>query len=343
MPHSRSARSRRSVSSPCHAKGDVLASLTSASGQRTYGHAIQVIRRVVLLGAAAGIQPDGRAPVSHPSRTAALRARHHQPSTRRRAARGLRGGGRRSPQSRTGRRHSPRQGRPPSRRAVGPLADAGAGTPAAHAPHADHARVLRDHAMLAVLLDCGLHRGELLALDLASVQQREDHWVIADLIGKGGHVRTVPVPVWVKAALDAWTSVGGITSGAVSRAIDRRGRVWGNEMTDKVLWDVVRTAAAEAGIEKLAPHDLRRTCARLCHLAGGELDPMRRDGTGRADPRSALRDLSGVSPIRGRHFDRRRRHHVFTVGVDSACQLHMNRRSLHMEASCARTSTSTTP
>ena len=92
-------------------------------------------------------------------------------------------------------------------------------------------RVLRDHAMLAVLLGCGLRRGELLALELASVQQREDHWVIADLIGKGGHVRTVPVPAWVKAAMDAWTSVAGIRDGAVFRAIDRRGRVWGSGMT----------------------------------------------------------------------------------------------------------------
>ena len=33
-------------------------------------------------------------------------------------------------------------------------------------------------------------------------------------------------------------------------------------------------AAARAGIDKLAPHDLRRTCARLCHLAGGELDQI---------------------------------------------------------------------
>jgi integrase-like protein len=36
----------------------------------------------------------------------------------------------------------------------------------------------------------------------------------------------------------------------------------------------VRHAAAEAGITKLAPHDLRRTRARLCHLAGGELDQI---------------------------------------------------------------------
>jgi integrase len=45
-------------------------------------------------------------------------------------------------------------------------------------------------------------------------------------------------------------------------------------MSPTVLWDVVRVAAANAGIEKLAPHDLRRTCARLCHLAGGELEQI---------------------------------------------------------------------
>ena len=45
-------------------------------------------------------------------------------------------------------------------------------------------------------------------------------------------------------------------------------------MTPEVLWEVVREGASRAGIEKLVPHDLRRTCARLCHLAGGELDQI---------------------------------------------------------------------
>ena len=36
------------------------------------------------------------------------------------------------------------------------------------------------------------------------------------------------------------------------------------------VWHVVRKYAAKAGIDKLAPHHLRRTCARLCHTAGGE-------------------------------------------------------------------------
>jgi integrase len=136
-------------------------------------------------------------------------------------------------------------------------------------------RALRDHAMVAMLIGCGLRRAELLALTLESLQQREEHWVIADLVGKGGHVRTVPIPGWVKGAVNAWTDAVGITHGPVFRAINKAGRVWGDGMSPKVLWDVVRAAAGRAGIEKLAPHDLRRTCARLCHLAGGELDQIR--------------------------------------------------------------------
>ena len=45
-------------------------------------------------------------------------------------------------------------------------------------------------------------------------------------------------------------------------------------MTQKVLWEVVRQAAKAAEIERLAPDDLRRTCARLCLLAGGQLDQI---------------------------------------------------------------------
>lgn len=73
----------------------------------------------------------------------------------------------------------------------------------------------------------------------------------------------------MKAALDWWTTVAGITSGRVFRTINKAGRVWGDGMMPKVIWEVVKTAATRAGIEKLAPHDLRRSCARLCQLAAG--------------------------------------------------------------------------
>ena len=45
-------------------------------------------------------------------------------------------------------------------------------------------------------------------------------------------------------------------------------------MSERVVWHVVKDCAKRAAIEKLAPHDLRRTCARLCRDAGGELDQI---------------------------------------------------------------------
>jgi len=55
-------------------------------------------------------------------------------------------------------------------------------------------RGTRDYAMVAALLGCGLRRAEAAALRVQDLQKREEHWVFPDLVGKGGHVRTVPVP-----------------------------------------------------------------------------------------------------------------------------------------------------
>jgi integrase len=140
--------------------------------------------------------------------------------------------------------------------------------------HGDDVRTKRNYAILALLIGCGLRRGELLALLTGSIQLREEHWVIADLHGKAGHIRTVPIPPWAKEALDRWTEASGVKEGRLFRAINKSGKIWGDGMTPKVLWEIVKRAAGAAGIEKLAPHDLRRTCARLCHLAGGELDQI---------------------------------------------------------------------
>jgi integrase len=105
-------------------------------------------------------------------------------------------------------------------------------------------------------------------------QKRDDHWAIIDLYGKGGHIRTVPVPAWVKVCLDEWLTAAKIEDGVVFRCVSRTGKVWGSGITEKVVWWVVRECAEKAGIERLAPHDLRRTCARLCHSAGGELEQI---------------------------------------------------------------------
>src|SRR6201987_4417423 len=44
--------------------------------------------------------------------------------------------------------------------------------------------------------------------------------------------------------------------------------------SQNVVWYVVRTCCERAGLEHIAPHDLRRTCAKLCHTSGGELEQI---------------------------------------------------------------------
>jgi hypothetical protein len=122
----------------------------------------------------------------------------------------------------------------------------------------------RDRAILALLIGCGLRRAELVGLETEDFQIREEHCVIADLIGKGKHIRTVPVPRWAKRAVDEWTTAAGINTGAIFRRVSRLDKIWGDSITPKAIWHVVKAAAKRADIKNLAPHDLRRTCARLC-------------------------------------------------------------------------------
>jgi len=138
----------------------------------------------------------------------------------------------------------------------------------------DSMRAKRDYAMLALLFGCGFRRSELVGLELDEIQMRQGHWAVVDLIGKGGHIRTVPIPEWVKVALDQWTQAAGVTEGRLFRAVARAGKVWGKGVSQNVVWYVVKTCCERAGLEHIAPHDLRRTCAKLCHTNGGELEQI---------------------------------------------------------------------
>jgi site-specific recombinase XerD len=85
------------------------------------------------------------------------------------------------------------------------------------APDVSTIRGLRDRAILATLLGCGLRRSEVAALTFAHVQQRDGRWCVVDLVGKYGRVRTAPMPAWVKVAIDAWTSASLVAGGHVLR------------------------------------------------------------------------------------------------------------------------------
>jgi site-specific recombinase XerD len=135
-------------------------------------------------------------------------------------------------------------------------------------------RERRDHAILAVLLGCGLRRSELVGLDVEKIQVRQGHWVVVDLVGKGGHIRTVPIPKWVKEALDRWTTAAEISRGRLFRGVSKTGTVSGRGVSQNAVWCIIGRYCAKIGLDHIAPHDLRRTCAKLCHSSGGELEQI---------------------------------------------------------------------
>jgi site-specific recombinase XerD len=143
-----------------------------------------------------------------------------------------------------------------------------------NAPDATTKKGLRDRAILAVLLGCGLRRSEVAAMNMSHVQQRDGRWCIVDLIGKHGRVRTVPMPTWVKVAIDGWASEGEIVDGRVFRPVHRGDQVRGEALSEKVVWQLLQGYAQAVGVKGIAPHDLRRTCAKLCRAAGGELEQI---------------------------------------------------------------------
>ena len=99
-----------------------------------------------------------------------------------------------------------------------------------------------------MLLGCGLRRSEVAALMFTHLQQRDGRWCIVDLVGKHGRVRTAPMPTWVKVAIDAWTVAAGVADGCAFRPVNRADRVTGEGLGEKVVWQLIKPYAAEAGV-----------------------------------------------------------------------------------------------
>ncbi len=133
----------------------------------------------------------------------------------------------------------------------------------------------RDYAILSILAQSAPRREELAHLDMSHIQMREGRWVLADIRGKRGRVRTVALPASAKAAIDEWTRAASIASGPVLRRLTKSSRVLpGKGLGVWAIWDVVVTAARAIGIAGFGPHDARRSCAKLCRRKGGKLEQI---------------------------------------------------------------------
>lgn len=106
--------------------------------------------------------------------------------------------------------------------------------------------------MLGLLLGCGLRHSEVVGLRLDQLQLRESHWVIVDLVGKGGRLRTGPVPAWCKGLVDVWLRHSGVSEGKMFRRALKNGAQQNAGVTANVVWYAVKRYAKRAGIDNLA-------------------------------------------------------------------------------------------
>lgn len=97
-----------------------------------------------------------------------------------------------------------------------------------------------------------------------------------DIVGKRSKVRTVPIKPIVKVLIDDWCQAAGITSGPIWRGMRKGDHIIQDPpgMTSQAIWRAVKDHATAAGFPDLAPHDLRRTYAKLAHKGGAPIEQI---------------------------------------------------------------------
>jgi integrase len=131
----------------------------------------------------------------------------------------------------------------------------------------------RDRALLALLVGCGLRRQELAGLRVEDIQQRDGRWCVVDLAGKGNRIRTVPMPSWAKAAVDDWLAAAGYSAGLLLGSVNKGDRITGQGMSAQSIYEVVEAYGKQLGAT-IAPHDVRRTFAKLAHKGRAPLEQI---------------------------------------------------------------------
>jgi site-specific recombinase XerD len=132
---------------------------------------------------------------------------------------------------------------------------------------------LRNRAILATLLGCGLRRLELVNLSINQLQLRDDRWVFANLVGKRNKTRTVTVPTWTKQAIDDYLDATHIYSGQLFQAMNKGGKIQRDCISPETVREVVKLNAQKCGF-KITPHDLRRTYAKLALKNGAKIEQI---------------------------------------------------------------------
>ena len=79
----------------------------------------------------------------------------------------------------------------------------------------------------------------------------------------------------MKVRIEEWIAAVRIEKGRIFHPVNKGDRVVGTVIaSERTIWQVVAHYAELTSLGKLAPHDLRRTCAKLCRKAGRDLEQI---------------------------------------------------------------------
>ncbi len=137
----------------------------------------------------------------------------------------------------------------------------------------------RDRALLALLVSCGLRRQELAALRIEDIQQRDGRWCIVDLADFAVHDpygrKGASHPHRSDAGLDenggGRVAAAGFVAGLVLGAVNKGDRITGQGMSAQSIYEVVEAYGNDLGAP-IAPHNMRRTFAKLAHKGRAPLE-----------------------------------------------------------------------
>lgn len=142
----------------------------------------------------------------------------------------------------------------------------------------------RDRAILALLVGCGLRRAEVQSITVEHIQQREGRWVIVDIVGKRNKARTVPMANWCKALIDQWLDKARIKEGQIIRQCSWKRWIddglqfeafqVGDSLSTTSIYNAVARYSMACLGRMIAPHDLRRSFAKLARNGGAELEQI---------------------------------------------------------------------
>jgi len=117
----------------------------------------------------------------------------------------------------------------------------------------------RDAAMVVFLLHTGLRLSEALTLQLGDVQLAERKGQVLVRQGKGGRVRTVPLNVQARKAMQEWLAVRPGNGSHVWVQVEGEPS---DGLSNRSVQRVLVRIGQDAGLEHLTPHVLRHTFAK---------------------------------------------------------------------------------